>query len=322
MSGNPPDFNQAWQGLEPEQPRPRRGIFLVALAAATFLLLGGCVLGYMVLQERTGGQTDADPSAPTATIGSIAEVTTTPELTPDTGATTPAIAPTSTLPGLVPNPPIQPGTEIIAPRLDGRPVIDGFADRVGLPAYTSPYVVFTHSDWDGTDDLVASWEIAWDDTYLYIMATVTDDVHVQTQVGATAFRGDSLELQVDVDRSGDYGPSLSPDDFQISLSPGDFNTIPLSAWRFQGTPAGEMLDAPGPHSILVAAQRNIDGYTLEAAIPWRDLNLAPAPGLVVGLAVNFNDNDGPGTAVQEMMKSSAPNRRFGDPTTWGTLRLE
>jgi hypothetical protein len=61
---------------------------------------------------------------------------------------------------------------------------------------------------------------------------------------------------------------------------------------------------------------------LEAAIPWRDLNLTPSSGLVIGLAVNVNDNDRPGSAVQEMMKSNMAGRRFGDPTTWGTLTLQ
>lgn len=83
-----------------------------------------------------------------------------------------------------------------------------------------------------------------------------------------------------------------------------------------------MLDAATPHGIMVAATPSSAGYLLEAAIPWRDIGLTPAAGLVLGLAVNINDNDHPGTAIQEMMKSSSPNRRFGDPTSWGTLTLQ
>lgn len=83
-----------------------------------------------------------------------------------------------------------------------------------------------------------------------------------------------------------------------------------------------MVDAPAGHTITVAARPSADGYTLEAAIPWYDLGIAPAPDLVIGLAVNANDNDHPGTAAQELMKSNVPGRRFGDPTTWGTLTLQ
>ena len=72
----------------------------------------------------------------------------------------------------------------------------------------------------------------------------------------------------------------------------------------------------------MAARPSVDGYTLEAAIPWVDLRLTPTPGLIIGLAVNANDNDRRGTAAQEVMTSNVPGRRFGDPTTWGTLTLQ
>ena len=86
-----------------------------------------------------------------------------------------------------------------------------------------------------------------------------------------------MELQIDTDRPGDFGPRLSSDDFQVSLSPGDFGALPPSAWLFQGTPGGDMLDAPAGHTIVVAARPTADGYTLEAAIPWTDLG--PRNGL-------------------------------------------
>jgi hypothetical protein len=203
------------------------------------------------------------------------------------------------------------------------PAIDGdAAEWAGLPVYSSPHLVYTADTWDGSDDLAASWQISWDDANLYLVVNVADDIHAQSQTGNQTFLGDSVELQIDADRAGDYGPSISPDDYQLALSPGDFAGIPPSAFRFQGTAGGEMRDATTPHSITVVAVSNGSGYVLEAAIPWRDLGITPAAGLVIGLAVNVNDNDRPGAAAQEMMKSSAPNRRFADPTTWGTLTLQ
>jgi hypothetical protein len=61
------------------------------------------------------------------------------------------------------------------------------------------------------------------------------------------------------------------------------------------------------------------GYNVEEAIPWSDLNLAPVEGLILGLALNANDNDTPGTAVQEVMKSHIASRTLTDPSGWGTL---
>lgn len=321
-SDHKPDWDAAWQGMEPQQPRARRGVYPVALAAAAFLLLGVCALAYFLLQSRAPVEPGlALPGDATATAAGPATEQ------PSAGTTAPtdlAIAPTVTLPGgfVTPEQP-PPASDVVAPRVAAPPVIDGDAtDWAGLPVYSSPHLVFSADSWDGSDDLAASWQVSWDDANLYLIVNVADDAHVQTQAGNQAFRGDSVELQIDADRAGDYGPTISLDDFQISLSPGDFATLPPGAFRFQGTSAGAMLDATAPHSIVVGATPNGAGYVLEAVIPWRDLGITPAAGLVIGLAVNINDNDRPGTAVQEVMKSNAPNRRFGDPTTWGTLTLQ
>jgi hypothetical protein len=80
------------------------------------------------------------------------------------------------------------------------------------------------------------------------------------------------------------------------------------------------VDAPG-QGISVAALQVENGYQLEAAIPWQAIGLRPAPGLVVGLALNVNDNDTAGTAVQEVMKSHVATRAFRDPSSWGRLTL-
>jgi hypothetical protein len=61
---------------------------------------------------------------------------------------------------------------------------------------------------------------------------------------------------------------------------------------------------------------------LEAAVPWRDLEKVPEPDLIVGVALNANDNDTPGTAVQEVMMSHVATRTLRDPTGWGTLTLK
>ena len=211
--------------------------------------------------------------------------------------------------------------DVVAARLDIPPVIDG---DLGEWAETTPYLsthpVYTAPNWDGTADLAATWHIGWDDNNLYLGVNVVDDVHVQTQTGNQIFKGDNVDLQLDVDRSGDWGDGLNVDDYQINLSPGNFANLPPSAFRFAATPDGGSIDAPG-HNIQIAAQQQSDGYTLEAAIPWQDLNVVPSIGLILGAALNVSDNDTPGTAVQEYFLSTSATRKWGDPTTWGTLTL-
>lgn len=188
-----------------------------------------------------------------------------------------------------------------------------------LPVYHSGHRVYAHPSWDGSEDLQAYWRLGWDDDYLYVFVVVLDDIHVQTQTGNQIYRGDSLEMQIDTNRAAGLNYP-TPAIFQIALSPGNFADIPPSAFRFQGNNQRQIRDAPS-HSIIVNASQAGNGYILDAAIPWRDLNVTPYAGLVLGAALNANDNDTPGTAVQEVMMSNVPGRVLSNPFTWGTLTL-
>lgn len=321
MSISPQDMGDQWQGLEPEQPRASRGAFWVALLAFLLLLGGAAALGIFLLnQDGAAVEIDPVPGGPDDNNG-VVEIAPTAAASPQptlSATSAPDLAPTVTLPA-----PPSSGTEVRAQAVTQPITIDAnLGELAGLPAYPSPHIVYASDEWDGSDDLEANWQLAWDSQFLYLAVMVLDDVHVQTQTDNTIFRGDSLELQIDTDRAADFGPELSTDDYQISLSPGDFVSLPPSAFLFQGTGDGDMRDAPSGHSIRVGALQWPQGYVLEAAVPWSDLGITPTVGLEIGLALNANDNDQPGTAVQEVMKSNTAGRTFRDPTTWGTLVLE
>ncbi|MCL4870206.1 MAG: hypothetical protein KJ063_14675 [Anaerolineae bacterium] len=324
---SPPD--DPWEGLEPDEfeaPRGRNwlllgGIVAAALCLFTFLLLAAVLLlrdtdepepAVIVVPTLPGAA-----APPTLPLIDVAPTVTLPgqNPTPTLAAASPTVPPAPTVPG-------SPTYQVGAFRFETPPAINAnLADWPSdWPTYRSAYRVYTHPTWDGTDDVDAVWRLGWDNNNLYIIVEVTDDIHVQTQTGNQIFRGDSVDIQFDTDRSNDAA-GLNIDNFQITLSPGDFNTIPPSAFRFQGTAQGRILDAPGGHRVILAAQPTALGYIIEAAIPWSDLNLTPTTGLVIGLALNVNDNDQVGQAVQEMMKSHVPTRTLTDPTGWGTLIL-
>jgi len=308
------DWDNLWSGLNPQQPGSGRCGCWLATALLILVLLTACLATTYLAWQRFGlplqpGLLLAPPTAisAAATAESESPISSTPEI--------PSLAPTVTLPSA------QAATDVVARQLAAAPLLDGNLDEwAGDPVYESRFRVFTAQQWDGTDDVTATWHLAWDSDNLYVAAQVADDIHVQTQTGNQIFKGDGLSLQIDGERAADFAPTLSPDDFQINLSPGDFGGIAPSAYRFRGSSDGTMPDAPG-HRIEVAARQTEQGYNLEAAIPWTDIALAPAPGSVIGVALNVNDNDTPGTAVQELMKSHIATRAFRDPTSWGTLTL-
>lgn len=211
--------------------------------------------------------------------------------------------------------------DVTAVDLDTPPTVDGRLDEwAAVTPVLSAFPVYQDSAWDGTDDLTVTWRLGWDSQYLYFAVSVLDDIHAQSQTDEQIFRGDSVEVQIDADRAGDFGPELNADDFQLTFSPGDFNALPPAAHRWQGN-AGQFIGVAADHIIVEAVQTS-EGYDLEAAVPWGELEISdPFSGLVVGVALNATDNDQPGEAIQEVYKSHVETRLYADPTSWGTLTL-
>ena len=214
-------------------------------------------------------------------------------------------------------------SDVSAVFLASPPTIDGsLADWPGSPSYLSAFLVHQDDVWDGSDDIEAIWQLGWDYSNLYMAVTVVDDVHVQIKSDTKNWQGDSAEIQFDTDLDGDYGTSLNSDDFQLNVSPGDFRFVP-SAHHFWRAGADGGYEWIRENSIVLAARdQGEEGYILEMAIPWTELNMRPLPGLRIGIALNVTDNDTAGTAVQEVMKSSSKERDFTHPDSWGTLTLQ
>lgn len=268
----------------------------------TAVTLTSAVIIFMTSTER-GEQTELLPLPAT--------------LTPTTApADTPIPAATVTLAAT------NPDGRVTAVYLSAPPTLDGNLDEWdSIPPFTAPHIVEQESSWDGTMDVESLWRMGWDNQNLYLAVAVTDNVHVQTRETKFAYLGDSLELQFDTNVQADYGPGVNSDDYQYVVSPGNFSDQAAGAFRFRGDAQGAMSDFIGS-GAQVAARQTAVGYNLEMAIPWSDLALQPAAGLVLGAAFSINDLDTPGTAVQELMLSHVATRRWLDPSSWGTLELE
>jgi hypothetical protein len=127
--------------------------------------------------------------------------------------------------------------------------------------------------------------------------------------------GDSPQLSLDMDLQGDYSEAVrNQDDWQIDFLP-DAAAPQVALWQL-GSLSSRLFE-----EARVAVSLTPGGYLLEAALPWTSLGTSPQPGERLGVAANVNDNDTPGTNGQECIISSAPERQWDDPTTWGTLLL-
>lgn len=211
------------------------------------------------------------------------------------------------------------GTVVFAEKVSIPPTLDGVLDEWTSEPYAVSYVVYTQEgiNWQGREDLFGTFQVAWDDAYLYLGVEVTDDVHVQAETGDQIYKGDEVEIQIDANLTGDFEDTgLSGDDGQVGLSPGDFERFAPEAYIWRPP----SLEQPGT-MIEVASRRTQRGYILEAAIPWWVLMGPPALESPVGFCLSLGDNDAPALAEQQLLLATSPNRKWGDPTTWGTLIL-
>ncbi|MCB9420407.1 MAG: protein kinase [Ardenticatenaceae bacterium] len=300
------------------------------IATAVLLLLA--VLFGLYQWLRPDGQPVADNPLPPIVVTSIVTplspatiiVTPTPQpeaIVPTDTAVPPTDAPLPTNTIGVTAVPALVTANVTAPRLNSPANIDGIlSDWPAILPVASAFNVYAQSSWDGSDDVEAYWLLGWDANNLYVAVTVVDDIHVQIKSDEKIYQGDSIEIQIDTDLAGDYGTIISPDDYQINMSPGDFQTVPKAFFIWRANDSGRYEAAPW-RGILLAAQPTNSGYTMEAQIPWENLNMIPSPGQQIGIALNVSDNDSVGTAVQEMMKSNVETRTYEAPYTWGTLTL-
>lgn len=232
---------------------------------------------------------------------------------------TPAITDTFTPPPtLTASTPKRGGTTYIARYLTTPPTLDGDWGEWTTTQYPANIVVYGLGNWEDSDDLESAFRIGWDNNYLYVAVKVRDDQYVQNVTGEDLYKGDSIELLLDIDLYGDYySTSLSADDYQLGVSPGKGGTNgPKEAYLW--FPTG----AKGAKANVVIASVSEPGlYRVEFAVPWSVFGISPGANKHFGFAISISDNDDPGSNVQQSMVSHATNRTLTNPTTWGELVL-
>ncbi len=246
---------------------------------------------------------------PLVTMAATTDAAETPTVDPNAPTATAGTAPTSTP---------APVESVTAAFLSAPPVIDGNLSDWDSTSHTiDKPLSYASTGWTGTADLSARYYLGWDATYLYLAIERTDDTFVQISSGRNMFKGDDVEIQFDADLEGDRSSaSLSSDDYQIGLSPGNFGSRAPEAYLwFPRSREG------GLPAVDVKAVAHSQGYTLEARIPWTIFGVTPTEGARYGFVLALSDNDLAGVATWQSMVANVSGRRLADPTTWGALVL-
>jgi hypothetical protein len=236
-----------------------------------------------------------------------------------TATSAPTIIPAITLPPTVTSAPLLRSVgKIVATFLQTPPNVDGDLSQWTLHQYPVDYVVFGKDEWTDAQDLSAKVMVGWDNNNLYLGVHVIDNRYVQNSSGEDLFLGDSLEVLLDTKLAVDfYVNSLSPDDFQLGISPGSPDP---------GEDSEAYLWFPrsieGARAKVKIAAKSVDGgYDVEVAIPWSVFEVTPSAGQHFGFAFSVSDNDNSTEDLQQSMVSSVPDRHLTNPTTWGDLLL-
>ncbi len=303
------------------RPRPHHVIGAVALIA----ILAGCTLPIRQLPTPTPFVFPTQVPSPlplvaTATLPPVVVATATfppvptaelPTATPVTPTAT-SVPPTATLPTT------RSGLNVIAAYTGTPPTLDGDWGEWSAKQYPCNFVVF--GDKGADQAFEGSFRVAWDKNNLYIAAKVHDDNYVQEATGQYIYKGDSLEILLDTNLTGDFFTrALDGDDYQLGISPGQKSTVNNNPEAYLWFPSGR---AGSQSSVQIGATSSTGLYRVEAAIPWSVFHVSPYSGEQFGFAFSISGDDNTGTQQQQVMISSDANRVLVDPTTWGNLTLQ
>ncbi|MFL9842789.1 glucuronyl esterase domain-containing protein [Flavobacterium rhizosphaerae] len=193
-------------------------------------------------------------------------------------------------------------------RVSTPPTIDGAIDDVWNDPMIQSFnaqTVLVGDDIDAAD--LSGWAKAvWDDTYIYLLAYITDDV--KKNDSPNAYEDDSIEYYFD----GNNGKTdtYEDDDVQYTLAWNDNNSIASS-------PAS--IPTTGIESVMADTE---DGYIVETKIPWANFGTSPADGVLIGFDFMINDDDDENANRDGKISWNATaDSAYQNTSVFGTIQL-
>jgi endo-1,4-beta-xylanase len=180
--------------------------------------------------------------------------------------------------------------------------IDGVVDEVWKNAELLPLANVALGEKPSADNLSGAFKILRDQTNLYLLVQVTDDLKMHK--AKDSYENDGVEIYIDYDNS--KSDRYDGDDFMFRYVWSESEVL-------------SVIGNPGPG--VKGAQKNLDkGYIMEIAIPWKAIGGTPKEGQYIGIDVHVNDNDN----VRRDCKITWKAKRdisHQTPSVFGTMKL-
>lgn len=161
--------------------------------------------------------------------------------------------------------------------------IDGLGDDWKGGGFFAGYIPTADGKTRPVEDFDPGFRLAWNEKGLYVLADVIDDVAVEHPEERGLWRLDCVEFFV-ADSVG------SPKMWQLVVTSGADQTYGMMRKAiYDHRPEGS---DPAELMAETAAEAGVDGYTVEAMLPWNGIGVTPETGLEVAFQFVANDDDG------------------------------
>jgi len=154
-------------------------------------------------------------------------------------------------------------------------------------------------------DLSGYAKMLWDDTYLYVLADITDDS--KRNDSENNYEDDGVEIYIDI--NNDKATSYGSNDFQYTFG-----------WN-DGTIVGVRPTGASNAGIIYSVADKANGYLIEARIPWTTLQGSPSAEQLIGIDFMINDDDDGGGRDGKLSWHSPTDEAYRDPSLFGTGKL-
>lgn len=183
------------------------------------------------------------------------------------------------------------------------PIIDGFGGEWSETSYALSNILL--GTINSPSDLSATFQIQWDNNYLYVLGNVQDDNLINDS--AAEYQDDGIE--VFIDGGNEKGTTYDSNDHQLMFRVNDNDIHDYSGG--QVNPAG----------VTFAQNATATGYTMEIRIAWSFIGVNPAGGMPLGIDIQVNDDDDGGDRDKKMSWNALIDQSWNDPSTFGTVTL-
>lgn len=192
---------------------------------------------------------------------------------------------------------------LVAKRASENVSIDGALEE---PDYAGADRISIRGDSAGSDNQT-TFRALWDETRLYVGLEVEDE-ELATPSERDIWRRDSVQIYLDRRRDR-HSEGMLADDYNLIVD-AEGRTLVR-----QGDADGQ-IDVDDV-DLEVAVAESPDGFRVEMAVPWEDLEADPTLGQRMGFLVANHDR----TDDEYVSYAWGVDGEFGFPSKWGDLRL-